>query len=239
MYLSFSLYLSSSLSFCWSCFLMTPINFAGFRFGSEGQKALNPTQFVSESVNNQGRPRAARAAKNDLRLRNESKIKTTGNWDREVKMLRHWEVKFLDNFENLKIISDILCFGFCTLLRWLFFMTLGVKFHFFSRQKRVKLLSRLSQVTALQHREEHCPTTGKPNISPTGAKASGCTVEGWRKVKWGDLKAERKHLRDRMGSWWESIRLRTPRRKNGWSGYIVDRGAYVVDHGGYMLRGWC
>ena len=86
-------------------------------------------------------------------------------------------MKFLDNFENLKIISDILCFGFCTLLRWLFFMTLGVKFHFFSRQKRVKLLSRLSQVTALQHREEHCPTTGKPNISPTGAKASGHTVE--------------------------------------------------------------
>ena len=27
-----------------SCFLMTPINFAGFRFGLEGRKALNPTQ---------------------------------------------------------------------------------------------------------------------------------------------------------------------------------------------------
>ena len=31
-----------------SCFLMTPINFAGFRFGLEGRKALNPTQSVSE-----------------------------------------------------------------------------------------------------------------------------------------------------------------------------------------------
>ena len=29
---------------------MTPINFAGFRFGLEGRKALNPTQSVSESV---------------------------------------------------------------------------------------------------------------------------------------------------------------------------------------------
>ena len=32
-------------------------------------------------------------------------------------------------FDNLKMIPDILCFGFCTLLEWLFFkMKLGVNF---------------------------------------------------------------------------------------------------------------
>ena len=33
-----------------ACFLMTPINFAGFRFGLEGRKALNPTQWLREWV---------------------------------------------------------------------------------------------------------------------------------------------------------------------------------------------
>ena len=47
-----------------SCFRMTPINFARFRFGLEGRKALNPTQSVSQWVSYQGRPRDARTAKN-------------------------------------------------------------------------------------------------------------------------------------------------------------------------------
>ena len=29
----------------------------------------------------------------------------------------------------------------------------------------------------LRHRAGHCPTTDMPHISPTGTKASGCTVE--------------------------------------------------------------
>ena len=47
-----------------SCFCMTPISFARFRFGLEGRKALNPTQSVSQWVSYQGRPRDARTAKN-------------------------------------------------------------------------------------------------------------------------------------------------------------------------------
>ena len=43
-----------------SCSCMTPKNFARFRFGMEGWKALNPTQSVSEWVSYQGRPRAAK-----------------------------------------------------------------------------------------------------------------------------------------------------------------------------------
>ena len=49
-----------------SCFLMVPISFAKLGFGLEDQKALNPTQWVSEWVNEWGRPRAARAVKNWL-----------------------------------------------------------------------------------------------------------------------------------------------------------------------------
>ena len=33
-----------------------------------------------------------------------------------------------------------------------------------------------------QHRAVQCPTTGMPHISPTGAKASGCTVEDCSKA---------------------------------------------------------
>ena len=82
---------------------------------------------------------------NDLRSRsrNESEIKITGNRDREVKVKwKSFEIEiekwnFSRIFENLKIIPDVLYFGFCTLLEWLiFFMKLGVKFHpFFSREK--------------------------------------------------------------------------------------------------------
>ena len=40
-----------------------------------------------------------------------------------------------------------------------------------------------------QHRAGQCPTTGMPHRSPTGAKASGHTVEvcckAWRKVEVG------------------------------------------------------
>ena len=37
-----------------SCFRMTPINFARFQFGLEGRKALNPTQWVSQSITKVG-----------------------------------------------------------------------------------------------------------------------------------------------------------------------------------------
>ena len=42
-----------------SCFLIISISFARLGCGVEGRKALNSTQSVSKSVNNQGRPRAA------------------------------------------------------------------------------------------------------------------------------------------------------------------------------------
>ena len=41
---------------------MTPISFARFRFGLEGFESIT----MSESMSYQGRPRAARAAKNDM-----------------------------------------------------------------------------------------------------------------------------------------------------------------------------
>ena len=67
MYLSLSLYLYLYLSlfFCWSwsCFLMIPFSFARLGFGLEGRKALNPEQWICNTVSDQGRPRAARAAK--------------------------------------------------------------------------------------------------------------------------------------------------------------------------------
>ena len=61
--LSLSLYLSSLLYFWWSGHVFS-ISFARLGCGVEGRKALNSTQSVSKSVNNQGRPRAAGAAKN-------------------------------------------------------------------------------------------------------------------------------------------------------------------------------
>ena len=76
MYLSLSLYLSVpsyfslSLPFCWSghVFSWSPPVLQGFRFGLEGWKSLNPAQWMKQSViewvNDQGRSRAARAAKN-------------------------------------------------------------------------------------------------------------------------------------------------------------------------------
>ena len=68
MYLSLSLnlYLYLSLFFCWSwsCFLMIPFCFARLGFGLEGRKALNPEQWICNTVSDQGRPRAAREAKN-------------------------------------------------------------------------------------------------------------------------------------------------------------------------------
>ena len=55
---------------------------------------------------------------------------------------RDREMKFLENFGDLKIVPDILCFGSCTLLEWLiFFMKLGVKFHSFFSRRRVNFFS--------------------------------------------------------------------------------------------------
>ena len=87
MYLSLSLYLSVpsyfslSLPFCWSghVFSWSPPVLQGFRFGLEGWKSLNPAQWMKQSViewvNDQGRSRAARAAKNiRMKLNSISKI---------------------------------------------------------------------------------------------------------------------------------------------------------------------
>ena len=88
MYLSLSLYLSVpsyfslSLPFCWSghVFSWSPPVLQGFRFGLEGWKSLNPAQWMKQSViewvNDQGRSRAARAAKN---IRIKSTHKQTQN----------------------------------------------------------------------------------------------------------------------------------------------------------------
>ena len=46
-----------------SCFLMIPFCSARLGFGLEGRKALNPEQWICNTVSDQGRPRAARAAK--------------------------------------------------------------------------------------------------------------------------------------------------------------------------------
>ena len=68
---------------------------------------------------------------NDWKSRSRSESEMKKLWDREVNFLR-----ILENFWDFKIIADILCFGFCTLLKSLFFfMKLCVKFHYFFLEK--------------------------------------------------------------------------------------------------------
>ena len=58
-----------------------------------------------------------------------------------------------------------------------------------------------------QHRAGQCPTTGMPHRSPTGAKASGHTVEmcskAWREVEVGSRVRRKEAL---VGRDWKTVR---------------------------------
>ena len=63
--LSLSLYLSSSLSFCWSgMFSYDPNQFCRVSIWSGRPGGFESNTMTKQSVSDQGRPRAARAAKN-------------------------------------------------------------------------------------------------------------------------------------------------------------------------------
>ena len=94
--------------------------------------------------------REVQSEKKDLRSRsrNESEMKMTGNRNREVKVkwksfkieIEKWNLSRI--FENLKIIPDVLCFGFCTLLVWLIFLM--KLFTLFSRYDSFVILGKTS-----------------------------------------------------------------------------------------------